>query len=79
MDELEQEILESLEMIKEDQDANKKLKEDLDKIITIFKSDEELKIEKSVLELEEINSYTTSYIKTLLWDVINKLESLNSR
>ena len=79
MDELELEILESLELIKEDQDANKKLKEDIDKVINCFKSEEDLKIEKSVLELEEINSYANSYLKTLIWDVISKLESLNSR
>ena len=75
----QEEILEAIEMIKEDQDASKKLKESLDRIASLLKADDSLKVEKAVLELEEINSQgVSSYIRTQLWDLISKLESINA-
>lgn len=72
-------VVEFLEMIREDQDSSKKLKEDLGRVIGIIKEDKELAIERAVLELEDINSQgLSSYIKTQIWDVISQLESLNS-
>ena len=73
-----QEIIEHLETIKEDQDTNKKVKEIINKVIAILKNNKELSCQKAVLELEEINSQNLNgYLRTELWDVMSKLESIN--
>ena len=78
---IDEEIFEALQMIKEDQDASKKLKEDIDKVVKILKEEEEesLRVEKAILELEDINNKgVPSYIKTMLWDVISSLEGMRA-
>lgn len=75
-----QEIIEHLEMIKEDQDTNKKVQGVIDKVIHLLKNNKELSCQKAVLELEEINSQNTNrYLRTELWDVMSKLESINTQ
>jgi|APSaa5957512622_1039677.scaffolds.fasta_scaffold503512_1 uncharacterized protein (UPF0147 family) len=75
-----QEIIEHLEMIKEDQDTNKKVQEIINKVITLLKNNKELSCQKAVLELEEINSQNVKgYLQTELWDVMSKLECINSQ
>ena len=76
---IDEEIFEALEMIKEDQDASKKLKENISQVITLLKTEgEDLRVEKAIHQLEEMNNNSvTSYIKTMLWDVISSLEGIN--
>ncbi len=74
-----QEIIEHLEMIKEDQDSNKRIQDIIDKVITILKTNKELSAQKAVMQLEEINSGAiNSYIRGQLWEVMSKLESINA-
>jgi len=73
-----QEIIEHLEMLKEDQDTNKRVQEIINNVITILKNNKELSVQKAVLELEEINSQNVNgYLRTQLWDIMSKLESIN--
>ncbi len=74
--ELVQEALESLEMLQEDDDASKRIKEKANKVITLLNSQEEMAISKALMELEELNSNdTSSYIRTQVWDIVSLLES----
>jgi len=72
-----QEVVEYLELLKEDIDASKRFKEKTEIIIAILTSNEELAIEKALIGLEELNSLEmSSYNRTQVWDVISMLESL---
>jgi uncharacterized protein (UPF0147 family) len=73
------EIIGFLEMIGEDQDSSKKIKETIKKTINLLQENNELCVEKAVLELEDLNQQNVSqYLRTQLWDVLSQLESLNS-
>ncbi len=70
------EVVEQLNYLLEENDCNKKLKEKWEKVISILNSKEELALEKSLLELEELNSSEiSSYHRTQVWDIISMLES----
>jgi len=74
--ELITEVIEQLGCFLEENDCNKKLKEKSEKVISILSNNEELAIEKALLELEEINSSEVcSYHRTQVWDIISMLES----
>lgn len=79
MDENLQEVVARLEELKEEFDANKRLKEKIDTVISILNQDADLVIEKALSELEELNSMNLpSYHRTQLWDVVSLLESLKN-
>ncbi len=80
MSERFQEVIEHLEMLKEEDDLNKKFREKADIVINILKGkNEELPVQKALLELEELNSSDlSSYHRTQFWDIISLLESLNN-
>ena len=80
MSERFQEVIEHLEMLKEEDDLNKKFREKADIVINILKGEnEELPVQKALLELEELNSSDlSSYHRTQFWDIISLLESLNN-
>lgn len=80
VEEIYKEVFEYLEMIKGDQDASKSLKDHINKVENILNNkSEELRLQKAILELEELNSqHISSYLKTQIWDVISRLESLNN-
>lgn len=73
------EVIGRLEELKEEFDSNKKLKEKMDTVIAILRKDQDLVIDKALLELEELNSMSLpSYHRTQLWDVVSLLESLKN-
>lgn len=80
VEEIYKEVFEYLEMIKGDQDASKSLKDNIKRVENILNNkSEELRPQKAILELEELNSqHISSYLKTQIWDVISRLESLNN-
>ena len=73
-----QEVLENLKFLKDD-DVSKRFKEKTEQVIEIINSNQELVIEKALLELEEIHSLEiSSYHRTQVWDIISMLESMKS-
>ena len=73
-----QEVLENLKFLKDD-DVSKRFKEKTEQVIEIINSNQELVIEKALLELEEIHSLEIpSYHRTQVWDIISMLESMKS-
>ncbi|NQV91572.1 UPF0147 family protein [Candidatus Woesearchaeota archaeon] len=75
-EELLQEALECLEMLNEEVDASKRIKERVLKVITILNSQQEFKLDKALMELEELNSNEiSSYLRTQVWDIVSLLES----
>ena len=72
-----QEVICHLEELKEETDINKKLREKMNNVIALLTSDQELVIEKSLMELEELGSLNLpSYHQTVVWDIVSLLESL---
>jgi len=77
MDEPIQEVILHLEELKEDLDANKKLKEKTSKVISILTEAADMSVEKALIELEEMNSLNLPpYHRTKVWDIVSLLESL---
>jgi len=71
-----QDAIELLQMLSEEEDAGKVLRERVNSIITLLTSHTPLALEKSLLELEELNSLDiSSYLRTQVWDVVSLLES----
>lgn len=74
-----QEILASLNLLKDDQDGSKRFKEKTERVINILVRNEPLAAEKALLELEELHSLDiSSYHRTQVWDIISMLESLKN-
>ena len=74
--EIFQEAIEFLESLKEESDFSKKCKEKATKVITILNNNQELAIEKALIELEDLNNVDMpSYHRTQVWDVVSLLES----
>lgn len=73
-----QEVLENLKFLKDD-DVSKRFKEKTEQVIEIINSNQELVIEKALLELEEIHSLEiSSYHRTQVWGIISMLESMKN-
>ena len=78
-DQLFQEVLDSLTVLKEDNDVSKRIKEKAEQVATILTSDEQLAIEKALLEFEEVQSLEmSSNHRTQVWDIISMLEGLKN-
>ena len=74
-----QEVIEHLEMLKEESGLNKNFKDKVKVVIGILNNENELPIQKALLELEELNSSDLqSYHRTQFWDIISMLESMNN-
>ena len=70
------EVIESLEVLKQDETLRKKVKEKIDEIMIILEKNEPLAMEKSLSMLEEVSSWDlSSYHRTQIWDVASLLES----
>jgi len=69
-------VLESLEFLKDDSMAIKRVKETATQIISFLKEEcNETSIDKALRELEGLDSSEVpAYDRTLLWDVISVLE-----
>ncbi len=73
------EATEMIEMICEDPDCSKRLKENLSNISKDLLGEEDLKIQKAIHSLEELDLQGIStYIRSQLWELISLLESLAS-
>ncbi len=72
-------VIESLEFLKEDSMTIKRVKEKAEEIIIFLKEEcNDTNIDKALRELEELDSSEIpSYDRTLLWDVISVLESFS--
>ena len=74
-----QEAIDQLTMLTEDADASKIFKEKAKSSIEILKSGVDLAVEKTLLNLEDLNNHdVSSYHRTQLWDVISLLESMKN-
>ncbi|PIN87680.1 hypothetical protein COV12_02615 [Candidatus Woesearchaeota archaeon CG10_big_fil_rev_8_21_14_0_10_32_24] len=74
--ELIQEALECLEILNEDADASKRIKEKARKVIALLNSQQEFVLDKALMELEELtSSEISSYHRTQVWDIVSLLES----
>ncbi|MBT4604425.1 hypothetical protein HOC01_02200 [archaeon] len=70
------EALELIEILKEDQDCSKKLGEGLTAISTLLKGDLELRVQKGVHALEELDLQgMPSHLRSQVWELISFLES----
>ena len=73
------EATELIEMIREDPDCSKRLKENLKNISKNLLGEEDLKIQKGIHAIEELDLQgISSYIRSQLWELISLLESLSS-
>ncbi len=71
-----QDAIELLQTFLDDEVSGKALRERAASIINLLNSSAELAIEKSLLELEELNTFDlSSYQRTQIWDVVSLLES----
>ncbi len=71
-----QDAIELLQILSEEEDVGKAFRERVNSIITLLTSKAPLAVEKSLLELEELNSLEiSSYFRTQVWDVVSLLES----
>ncbi len=71
-----QDAIEQLQTLSEEENAGKALRERVNSIIMLLSKDAPLALEKSLLELEELNSLDlSSYLRTQVWDVVSLLES----
>ncbi len=76
MDSQINEALELIDMLKEDQDCSKKLAAGLEQIKLLLKGTEELKVQKSVHALEELDLQgISSHLRSQIWELISFLES----
>ena len=70
---------ELIEMICEDSDCSKRLKEHLMNVKKILEGNEELKVQKAIHCLEELDLQGIStYMRSQMWDLISLLESMSS-
>lgn len=60
-----------------DENGSKQFKQKTEQIISILTGNQHLAVEKALMELEELNSYETPvHQRTLVWDIMSKLESI---
>ena len=71
-------IIESLEFLKEDPVAIKRVKAKADELIVLLQQSSAINLDKALRELEDLGtSEIPSYDRTLLWDIISMLESVS--
>tara|TARA_Y100000310_G_C20158313_1_gene567917 strand:+ start:123 stop:359 length:237 start_codon:yes stop_codon:yes gene_type:complete len=76
MDSQISEAIELIDMLKEDQDCSKKLTAGLEQIKILLKSTDELKVQKAVHALEELDMQgISSHLRSQVWELISFLES----
>ncbi|HLD00651.1 MAG TPA: UPF0147 family protein [Candidatus Nanoarchaeia archaeon] len=74
-----QEAINLLDLLIQENEVSKRFKEKAARAISILNSQEQLFLEKALLELEEMNSLEmSSYYRTQVWDIISLLESLKN-
>ena len=77
MDSQIQEALELIEMLTEDQDCSKKVAEGLKGVANLLKGSEELKIQKAIHAIEELDLQgISSHLRNQIWELISFLESM---
>ena len=73
----DQEAIENLSLLLEDTETSKSFKEKAKFTIALLQNNQDLAVDKAILELEELSSQDlSSYYRTQLWDVISLLESM---
>ena len=73
------EATQMIEMISEDPDCSKRLKEDLQSIKKILESDEDLFIQKAIHAVEELEMQgISSNLRSQMWELVSLLESLTA-
>ncbi len=71
--------LEYLSVFIEEGEVSKKCIEKVNRIISILKSSEQLRVQKALAELEEMSNYDMStYHRTQVWEIISSLESIKN-
>ena len=72
-----QEIIFTLNELREDPTISKNIKEKVEKIISFLEQDENLGVDKAILEIEEMmeNNNIPAYTRTQIWNVVSLLES----
>tara|TARA_Y100000310_G_C20261943_1_gene614051 strand:- start:25 stop:261 length:237 start_codon:yes stop_codon:yes gene_type:complete len=71
-----QEVISHLEVLRDDDDASSRLKEKTKTVISILNSNQQLSVDKALLELEDMGSANlASYHRTQIWDIVSMLES----
>lgn len=71
------EASEMIEMICEDPDSSKRLKENLHSIKQILESQEDLNIQKAIHAIEELELQgISSNVRSQIWELVSLLESL---
>ena len=77
MNEQFQEVIETIQLLQEEEGLSKNFNELMNKVIKILQSDSDLALVKALHELEGCNSIDMpSYHRTQVWGVISHLESL---
>lgn len=77
MNEQFQEVIETIQLLQEEEGLSKNFNELMNKVIKILQSDSDLALVKALHELEGFNSIDMpSYHRTQIWGVISHLESL---
>ena len=70
---------EMIDMICEDPDCSKRLKENLNSIKKILESDQDLNIQKAIHAVEELELQgISSNLRSQMWELVSLLESMTS-
>ena len=70
---------EMIDMICEDPDCSKRLKENLNSIKKIIESDQDLNIQKAIHAVEELELQgISSNLRSQMWELVSLLESMTS-
>ena len=71
------EVIENLNLLIEDSETSKVFKEKAKTALNILQNNQDMAIDKALLQLEELSSHDmSSYHRTQVWDVISLLESM---
>ena len=72
-----QEIIYTLNELKEDSTISKNIKEKIEKIISFLEQDEALGVDKAINEIEDMmeTNNIPAYTRTQIWNVVSLLES----
>lgn len=72
-----QEIIFTLNELKDDSTVSKNIKEKIERIISFLEHDEALGVDKAINEIEEMmeTNNIPSYTRTQIWNVVSLLES----
>ncbi len=74
------EIIHLLEELRDDREVNRHCRERVSRVMALLSANSGISNEKALLELEELNSLgLSSYHRTMVWDLIGRLESVKKQ